>query len=413
MSFLFFFPGLVDCYSRNIEVKPGDNNKSIEKKIQLATNHDTLTFFPGEYELETIIIPKPLIVMGIDFPIIKSKTGNEIITVISDSVQIVGLQLEDVETSFMVDRAAIRIKDSNHFLVSNNRLINTFFGIYLEHAGDGLIENNIVAGDATEESTSGNAIHAWYCKNLRIIDNQVTNHRDGIYFEFVDNSLIKGNISADNLRYGLHFMFSNEDEYIENEFRNNGAGVAVMFSKKINMYRNNFLFNWGNSSYGLLLKEIYDAEIANNTFRENTIGIYIEGSTRINYFDNDFQNNGWALKFSGGCLDNHIRGNNFLTNTFDLSVHVLIEGNTFDGNYWSDYSGYDLDKDGKGDVPHRPVKLFNYLINETPETVVLLRSFFVELLNFAERISPVFTPDNVLDSQPLMKKISRSEIVLK
>ena len=59
-----------------------------------------------------------------------------------------------------------------------------------------------------------------------------------------------------------------------------------------------------------------------------------------------------------------------------------MNDNKFDGNYWSSYSGYDLDKDQIGDVPYRPVKLFSYVVNRTPETIILLRSLFVDLINF-------------------------------
>ena len=185
-----------------------------------------------------------------------------------------------------------------------------------------------------------------------------------------------------------------------------GRGVAVMFSKKINMWENVFEYNWGKASYGMLLKEIYDADIKNNVFRENTIGIYVEGSTRINYLQNDFIRNGWAIKISGGCLDNVVNGNNFLSNTFELSLKASANNNSFDGNYWSDYSGYDLNRDGIGDVPYRPVKLFNYVVNETPEAMVLLRSLFIDIINFSEKVSPVFTPENVVDNAPSMKKIN-------
>ena len=75
----------------------------------------------------------------------------------------------------------------------------------------------------------------------------------------------------------------------------------------------------------------------------------------------------------------------------------------FKGNFWSSYTGYDLDKDGVGDVPYRPVKLFSYVVNRTPETIVLLRSLFMDIIDFSERVSPVFTPDNLKDAQPLMK----------
>jgi nitrous oxidase accessory protein len=150
----------------------------------------------------------------------------------------------------------------------------------------------------------------------------------------------------------------------------------------------------------LLLKEIYDAEVFENVFFKNTTGIFIDGSTRINYVHNLFEQNGWAIKVSGGCYANNFTSNNFISNSFDISYNAKINDNQFDGNYWSDYNGYDLDHDGIGDVPYRPVKLFSYIVNRTPETIILLRSLFVDIINFSEKVSPVFTPDNLVDHQP-------------
>jgi nitrous oxidase accessory protein len=103
-------------------------------------------------------------------------------------------------------------------------------------------------------------------------------------------------------------------------------------------------------------------------------------------------------------LDNEIYKNNFISNSFHLAVQTN-SNNTFSGNYWSDYNGYDLDKNGIGDVPYHPVKLFNFVINRTPEAIILLRSLFVDIINFSERVSPVFTPKNVVDNEPLMKQL--------
>ena len=89
----------------------------------------------------------------------------------------------------------------------------------------------------------------------------------------------------------------------------------------------------------------------------------------------------------------------------DISYKGKINGNIFDKNYWSEYTGYDLDKDNIGDVPYRPVKLFSYVVNKTPETIILLRSIFVDIINFSEKVSPIMTPDNLKDNQPMMKPI--------
>ena len=380
--------------------------KTIKSALDASGDGDTLVLKKGVYKEFGLVISSSIYFIGEDGAVVDGENKGEVITIVADNVTLQNLTIQNVGTSYIEDRAGIRVKKSKDFTLLNNRLYNTFFGIYLEHAKNGIIEGNIVKGDAQDEMSSGNAIHLWYSKNV-IIKNNVTHfHRDGIYLEFVDSSRIINNLSEDNLRYGLHFMFSNNDDYENNTFRRNGAGVAVMFSKKINMINNIFENNWGRSAYGLLLKEIYDAEILQNVFEENTIGIFVEGSTRINYAYNQFKRNGWAIKISGGCLDNKISKNNFISNTFDLSLGSTMKHNSFDGNYWTEYNGYDLDYDGIGDIPHRPVKMFNFVINQTPEAIILLRSLFVDLLNFAEKVSPVFSSGKVEDSAPLMKMIA-------
>ena len=356
-----------------------------------------------EYNL---LVDKPMTIIGVDTPVIDGQNKGEIITITSDNVTVDGLHIVNVGTSYTEDYAAIRVIKSKNFLIQNLILERLFFGIYLEKSSDGKVLNNTIQGDATEEYNSGNGIQLWYSQNVEIDNNTVSKVRDGIYLEFSHNCTITNNKSFENVRYGLHFMFSNDDLYQDNLFQNNGAGVAVMFSKRIQMHQNIFKDNWGSASYGVLLKEINDSELIGNTFESNTIGINIEGSNRMIYKNNDFINNGWAIKSRGACYTNHFINNNFLYNSFDLSYNSKLNDNKFDQNYWSSYTGYDLDKDGIGDVPYRPVKLFSYIVNRTPETIILLRSMFIDIIDFSEKVSPVFTPDNLLDENPNMKVIA-------
>ena len=379
---------------------------SLQSAIVVAKDYDTILVKKGNYKAYNIVIDKPLTIIGKNYPVIDGENKGEIITVVSDGVTVDGLFIKNVGTSYTEDYAAIRVKNSKNFIIKNLVLEKLFFGIYLEKAKNGKVFHNKIIGEAVQEYNSGNGIQLWYCNNIQIENNIVQGVRDGIYLEFSHNCHIQNNISTKNLRYGLHFMFSNNDTYQNNTFENNGAGVAVMFSKKIKMLDNTFKENWGTASYGLLLKEINDAEITGNTFNENTIGINVEGSNRINYSQNNFINNGWAVKVRGACYSNRFFKNNFLYNSFDVSYNSKINDNTFDQNYWSNYTGYDLDKNGIGDVPYRPVKLFSYVVNRTPETIILLRSLFIDIIDFSEKVSPVFTPDNLMDNNPSIKRIS-------
>jgi len=392
-------------YSRQIEVCPTCPIETIQSALTIAAPGDTLLVKSGFYEENTLIIDKPLVLWGVDLPVVQNKENGEVFTIRGNDIVIRGFQIQNVSTSFVADNAAIKIENARDCLIEGNQILNTFFGIYLKRSRNIIVKNNQIRGEAVYEITSGNGVHLWHCQNITITGNLVRNHRDGYYFEFVDNSLINNNVSEHNIRYGLHFMFSNYNRYLGNLFKENGAGVAVMFSKFITMTNNTFDHNWGSSSYGLLLKEISDGEISGNSFLNNTIGIYGEGANRLIIQNNNFIDNGWALKILGSCLDNIFTKNNFISNTFDLSTNSLQQHNSYDQNYWSKYNGYDLDKDGFGDVPYQPVTLFSFIVARSNPSIILLRSLFIDMLEFAEKITPMLTPTVLIDERPLMKPL--------
>tara|TARA_Y100000310_G_scaffold344263_1_gene456075 strand:- start:13087 stop:14217 length:1131 start_codon:yes stop_codon:yes gene_type:complete len=371
--------------------------------IDQTSSGDTLIFKAGTYSSPGIEIRKPLTLIGEPGALLDGEAKNYILKILADSVTVQGFALINSGRSYTKDYAAIYIHRSIAFALINNTVKDSFFGFLIEKSSNGRVHGNKIIGTATREDQSGNGVHLWDCDSILISENEVSGMRDGIYLEFVDGSEIIENYSHHNVRYGLHFMFSNHDRYTRNTFERNGAGVAVMFSKWIHMEHNRFTDNWGTASYGLLLKEIYDAEVLNNTFLQNTLGVFVDGSSRVNYSGNTFRQNGWAIKVSGGCYTNVFKGNNFLGNSFDVSYNSKMNDNSFNGNFWGSYSGYDLDKDGTGDVPYRPVKLFSYVVNKTPETIVLLRSLFVDIINFSEKVSPAFTPDDLVDLSPSMR----------
>ncbi len=405
--FLFVFLFCISSmYANQIVVCATCEITTIKEAISSAQDGDEILIKSGVYKEHGIEIKKSITLKGIDNPVIDGENKETIFNINADNFSIEGLTIINVGQSYTKDFAAILVYRSNHFTIKNNILKNVFFGILVEKSHFGIINNNDVSGVGVEQASSGNGIHLWHSSDMKISNNTLYGLRDGIYFEFVSKTEIFNNNSFENLRYGLHFMFSNNNEYHDNVFTNNGAGVAVMFSKFVKMKNNKFIDNWGSASYGLLLKEIYDAEIENNLFSENTIGISVDGCTRINYKQNTFLGNGWAVKIIGACYENDFSQNNFLHNALDLSYNSKINSNKFDNNYWSDYTGYDLDKNGIGDVPYRPVKLFSYVVHRTPEAIILLRSLFVDIINFSEKVSPVFTPDNLMDNSPLMKKFN-------
>ena len=65
--------------------------------------------------------------------------------------------------------------------------------------------------------------------------------------------------------------------------------------------------------------------------------------------------------------------------------------------------GYDLDRNGEGDTPYRPLGFFALLVERLPYAMVFSRSLLVSLLDRAERVIPSLSPEAMKDDRPLMR----------
>lgn len=403
--FLFLIAPLTALFAGDIVVSPDGDVKSVKQAVEMAEPGSHIRVEEGTYVEYEIEITKPLTLEGANRPVIDGDYAGNIFIVRADSVTIRGFTIKNTKRSYVTDYAAILIENSEDFLIEDNHLTNVYFGIYLAETDRGIVRDNTVESYELREASSGNGIHLWSSRNPLIKNNDVSGMRDGIYLEFVEEAEVYGNSSIGNNRYGLHYMFSDGGTYTGNLIRDNGAGVAVMYSENVNMKNNLFEHNWGSAAYGLLLKDIGNSTIEGNRFYRNTVAIYSEGSTNLKIHRNEIEMNGWAVNIKSSSTGNRFTENNFIENSFDVRTDSPRNNNEFEGNYWSSYEGYDLDRDGVGDVPYRPVSLFSMIIERQPESLILMRSMFIRLLNTAERVAPVLTPKTLFDDKPKKNRI--------
>ena len=401
---LFFLPFW--CFSKTIKVGIKESITSIKKAVEIAKPWDTILVSEGNYKEGNISINKPIFLIGIGRPVIDGERKYEIFSLRSNYITIKGFKIINSGEDVLKNLGAIRLYDSHFSTIENNIFESNYFGIYVQRGFQCLIRyNTFFTYRSTSQEGVGDGIHVWQSEEIWIINNRISGPRDGIYLEKVSKSYIKGNYSKKNLRYGLHFMFSNDDVYADNIFDNNNAGVAVMYSMNVGMAGNKFINNWGDAAYGLLLKDISFSKIKDNVFDNNTTGIYLDGATKIDFYKNEFRNNGWGLKISANCMENRIKSNNFLNNTFDVSTNGSTVMNTFSMNYWDKYEGYDLNHDGIGDVAFHPLSFYAVITEQNPSVMLLFKSFFVDFLDRIEKIVPSLTPENFMDEKPSMKAI--------
>ena len=385
-------------------VSPAGPYTDLAAAVRAARPGERITVRPGTYRTQDVVVDRAVEIAGEGAPVLDAGGEHQVLVVRADGVTVRGLVFRNVHTSFISDRAALVFDSVGACVAEDNRFEGTFFGIYLARSRDCRVARNTFRGSFRDEANSGNAIHLWGTVRTTVTGNDITGHRDGIYLEFARHVTVAGNRSHRNLRYGLHFMFSDSCAYDRNRFEGNGAGVAVMYTRHVRMTGNDFLDNWGPTAYGLLLKDINDSHVEGNRFAGNTTGLHLEGSNRVRVAGNVFERNGWAVRLLGNSEDGRLEGNRFTANTFDMTTNSASARAMLLGNEWDAYRGHDLDGDGWGDVPHQPVRLFAILVQDNEPALILLRSVFVDLLEVAERVLPVLAPRGLVDERPRVRR---------
>ena len=399
-----FFPVLI--FSNILKVGKNEQFKTIKQAVAASKSGDSILVESGVYKEGNLSITHPLSLIGIGRPVLDGQMKYEIVSLRANKILLQGFKIINSGEDEVKNIGAVRLYDSQFSTIKNNIFENNYFGITIQRGYQCLIQNNkITTNRGKSQELIGDGIHVWSSAEIWIKNNYISGHKDGIYLEKANNTFVFRNISEKNKRYGLHFMFAHNNVYTGNIFKNNDAGVAVMYSRNVGMYKNKFLDNWGDGIYGLLLKDLTFSKIKNNIFNNNTAAIFMDGTSKVDLYNNQFSNNGWGIKLNANCMENRLMKNNFINNTFDVSTSGTMAMNDFKKNFWDKYEGYDMDKDKVGDVPFHPLSLYSVLVENNPSIMLLFKTFFVDLLDKTEKIIPSLTPENFVDEQPLMKKV--------
>lgn len=400
---------LTTSMGRDWEIHPGDE---IQPVLDRAQPGDQVTIYSGHYP-GSLVVDKSLSITGLDYPVIDGEKSGNTVRILADDVILSGLEIVWSGTRLLEDEAGIKV-EGDRMIVRECRILNTLHGIYVKGGNEAWIENNFVRGRADLiAALRGNGIHLWNSKGNRIYNNEITLTRDGIYFSFADETHIRGN-HIHHVRYGLHYMYSDDNNFEDNLFAYNVAGAALMYSKRIHFSRNTFAHNRGYRAYGVLYQSCDFCTATENLISDNTRGIYLDGSNFNEIWQNSIRNNDIAVHINASCEENKFFKNNFIDNLSGLVVdargypnHWSDEGH---GNYWANYTGYDLNGDGIGDVPHKIQSVFEYLEEDYPEVRLYLFSPAAQILRAAERTLPIMQASEKEDPFPLMNAVENPDV---
>lgn len=395
-------------------VSPAGSLDSISKAIELAKEGDTIEVKGGLYK-ERIVIDKPHIkLIGLNKPVIDGGGEGTVVFIKAPGCTFKGFLVRGSGESLNAEDGGINLDSASNSVIEDNRLEDLLFGIYLRNSPKSLIRSNVIVGKDLPIPDRGDGIHLWYSSETKVENNLVTQTRD-LAIWFSNKTLIKNN-RVEKGRYGLHYMKSDDNTFEDNVFTDNSVGGFLMYSRGIKFYHNIFAHNQGlGSGYGIGFKDVDDVVAEENLIIDNRIGIYLDNSPSLIDSWNAIKKNVIAFNDVGASLmpsieRNAFSGNSFIENTEQIEVRGggTLSGNKWfedkKGNYWSDYVGYDENKDGIGDIPYLAESLFESFIDRYPNLKVFIFSPVSQAIEFASQAFPVMKPEpKVTDNYPLRR----------
>jgi nitrous oxidase accessory protein len=382
-----------------------DQGESIAAALVKAAPGDTLRLTGSEYR-ENLVIDVPVVLEGVGLPVIRGGYRGNVIHITANGTVLDGLHVSESGERLTKDMAAILV-EADGVTIRNCLVTEPLHGIYVKGGNRTTISGNRIVGRLDLiEADRGNGIHLWNSKHNHLAGNEIRDVRDGIYFSFADSTHTAEN-HIHHVRYGLHYMYSNHNTFTDNTFDLNVAGAALMYSEDIVFDRNIFARCRGFRAYGVLFQSMSDVTARSNLILDNSRGVFMNNTDSSVIEHNDVVSNDLAVQLNGGCDGNRFSGNNFLNNLSELLQDVSDRDTAWTdgaaGNYWSGYSGYDLDRDGIGDVPFPIQNVFQVMESRVPEVRFYLLSPAAELLGLAERTLPILRLGDAEDSLPRMR----------
>jgi nitrous oxidase accessory protein len=395
---LFAAALLLPAYAAEWTVQPGE---SIQAAIDRAAPGDTVRVLRGRYA-ENLRIAKPLTLAGVDRPTISGGLAGDTIRVAAAHVTIAGFIVADSGDDLGKQNAGVYIQPGADFAVVRDCTFSyTLFGIWIEKVKEVEISRNVITGKRDHRSAQrGNGIQLYNTQGARIVGNEISFVRDGIYVDVSNHALFRGN-RIHNVRYGTHYMNSHYNTWEDNDSYHNRGGLALMMTRN-QIVRNNRA--WGNSDHGIMLRTIQDSVIEGNVVAGNHRGFFIYDAEYNTIRDNLVADNVVGVHLWAGSIHNEVDGNDFIANREQVK-YVAARDELWgvkEGNYWSNYLGWDRNGDARGDVPYEANDVVDRLSWKHPMMKLLMASPAVQSLRLIARQFPLLRAPSIVDQAPRM-----------
>jgi nitrous oxidase accessory protein len=385
-------------------------DQSLQAWIDTALPGTVLRLPAGTYR-GPAHIAKPLTLESIGKVVIDGGGKGTVLTIKSDHVTIRGLTLRNSGDSHDAIDGGI-MAEGSHLLIENNVIEDVLFGISLHQTTDSMVRHNRIRSRPVDSADRGDGLRLWYSTGNRVEDNDIAQIRD-ITASNSPRNRYTGNTIRDSRR-AFNFLFSHRSIVERNLLEKNSTGIIALNSEGMIIRYNRILHAMDASGAGIALKETSAALIQGNEIVHCAHGIMADSPmnplNRIVFVDNLIAHNITGIYFYGAKGGHIAINNSFHSNLWPVTI--IGDGDpmsdTWWGNSWDNYEGFDLDGDGFGDQAHELRAWADRIWIETPSATFFRNSPILELLDFLEKLAPFSPPSLILrDTAPRMKPLRR------
>ena len=401
---------LVCCYLLSVNALAEDY-PPLQPLIDATPEGETLVPPPGTYA-GPVVIERPINLDGQHQVTIDNGGRGSVILLETDGATVRNLHLTNSGESHNDLDAGVQVRGRFN-VVRDNTIDNCLFGVDLQQSDHNVVRRNRISSKPFELGQRGDAVRLWYSFHNKITDNEISNVRDTVVWYSADNTIARN--TASDSRYSLHFMYSQRNLVEANRYYNNTVGIFLMYSDGVELRDNYIAHATGPTGVGIGLKETSELIVEDNEILYCASGLYIDVSPfqpdTINRFKgNLIAYNGIGIRFLNDWTGNVFQQNQFVDNLTQVAVTggKTANRNTWEGNYWSDYEGFDRDDDGTGDTPYELYAYADRLWQDEPYAQFFKGSPMLEVLDFLERLAPFSEPNMLVrDNGPSMDTIAR------
>jgi nitrous oxidase accessory protein len=419
---------LAGCAESHAEVAPGPGPVArpdacvlvaageLSSALAAAKDGDALCLATGVHS-GPVRIERRVSLWGPRDAVIRSGRSGSVVTIAGAGARLSGLTVDGTGGRFDTLDAAIHVV-ADDVTVEGVSVVHAVYGILVEKTRRVTVRGNHVAGDAGKAmGVRGDTIRLWETHDSIVEDNLVEDGRDMVVWYSRGNRVARNQVLRG--RYGTHFMYSDDNVVEDNRYIDGVVGVFVMYSRGVELRRNVIAGAGGAAGLAIGLKDSGNLVVEHNVLVRDQTGVFIDQSPgragdTLAVRGNVIRQCDTAIAFHTTPARTEITGNDLADNLRQIHAEAGIDPGqaAWRGNHYGDYTGYDLDGDGTGDVPYEARSASEELVASHPNLAFFRGGAVLGVVDAASKLLPLWRPRTLLvDPEPRMRGREIAEVL--